>query len=142
MEVWNGWVTDTEYFDKDSGISLGAVGKTVSNEEILWDNVWLVDTNIDLSSVKSSIIDAAAGSVYFIYPDYDPSHLKGNGAIAASLSDFTALGFIYGMTANTQLECLDTPSSYVVQSSGKPSLTGKGIVLVGRTGCACMRSIL
>jgi len=86
---------------------------------------------VPLSSVGNSIINAVAGSVYFIYPDYDPGHSKGNGAIAAALSDFTAMGAINGMTANTQLACLDTSSSYVTQSNGKPSMTGKGIVLVG-----------
>ena len=62
-----------------------------------------------LPSVKSSIIEAAGGSVYLIYPDYDPGHSpKGNGAKNAALSDFTAMGVVYGMTANQQITILDT----------------------------------
>jgi len=64
---------------------------------------------IPLSSVKSSIIEAAGGSVYLIYPDYDPGHSpKGNGAKNAALSDFTAMGVVYGMTVNQQIAILDT----------------------------------
>jgi len=87
-----------------------------------------------LSSVRGSVIEAAPGSVYFIYPDYDPSHVKGNGVKAAALSDFTALGVIYGMTVNVQLECLDTSSSCVEQSAGMPLPSGKATVLVGGQG--------
>ena len=95
---------------------------------------------LPLSSVKGSVIDAAAGAVYFIYPDYDPSHVKHNGAGAAALSDFTALGFVYGMTVNTQVNALDTSATYVTQSNGKPLVSGKGIVLVGGQAVhACVR---
>ena len=83
------------------------------------------------SSVKGSVIDAAAGAVYFIYPDYDPTHAKPNGAAAAALSDFTALGVLYGMTVNVQSECLDTSPACVEQPIGRPSMTGKAVVLVG-----------
>ena len=87
-----------------------------------------------LSSVKGSVIDAAAGAVYFIYPDYDPTHAKPNGAAAAALSDFTALGVLYGMTVNVQSECLDTSPACVEQPIGRPSMTGKAVVLVGGQG--------
>ena len=90
--------------------------------------------------MRGSTIEAATGSVYFIYPDYDPSHVKPNGAGAAALSDFTALGFVYGMTVNTQVQSLDTSPTYVTQSNGKPLVSGKGIVLVGGQAVhACVR---
>jgi len=94
-----------------------------------------------LSSVKGSVIDAAAGAVYLIYPDYDPGHSpKGNGAKNAALSDFTAMGVIYGMTVNAQVETLDTSDWYVMQSSGRTYLAGTAIVLVGGQGVhACVR---
>jgi hypothetical protein len=93
-----------------------------------------------VSSVRGSVIEATAGSVYMVYPDYDPSHTKGNGAGAAALSDFTALGFVYGMTVNTQVQSLDTSPTYVTQSNGKPLVSGKGIVLVGGQAVhACVR---
>jgi hypothetical protein len=87
---------------------------------------------VPVSSVKVSVVEAAAGNVYLIYPDYDPNHSpKGNGARNAALSDFTAMGVVYGMAVNQQILSLDTSPTYVTQSTGKPLLAGKAIVLVG-----------
>jgi len=94
-----------------------------------------------LSAAGSAVINAPAWNVFLIYPDYDPGHSpKDNGAKNAALSDFTAMGVIYGMTVNTQVETLDTSATHVTQSTGRPLLVEKAVVLVGGQAVhACVR---
>jgi hypothetical protein len=137
-------IQDTWYYEKQTGILVAASFVILDSTD--WHTVYqswggtLTSTNVSFPPGGWLMTDAATGSVYFIYPDYDPSHVKPNGAGAAALSDFTALGFVYGMTVNTQVNALDTSATYVTQSNGKPLVSGKGIVLVGGQAVhACVR---
>ncbi len=84
-----------------------------------------------LSSLGSRIFGAAANTVYFIYPDWDHANLKLPGVGLAALSDWSAMGILYGMCSNVQNDGLDTRSTLVDLSSGSPVFTGSGAVLMG-----------
>jgi len=138
--VWSETSNPSPGDDGAHGVALDASGVyIVGHDSSPGNSMWRIEKRVPsetVASVDALVVKAPAGSVYFIYPDYDSdsSHVKPNGAIAAALSDFTAMGVIYGMTVNAQLECLDTSSSCVEQSIGRPSLAGKAVVLVGGQG--------
>jgi hypothetical protein len=82
-----------------------------------------------LSDASSDIIDAPENDVYFIYPDYQG--VKPSGVGYASLSDWTASGFIVGMVSNRQQEVTDTDPVIIDTSTGEPRLEDETIVLFG-----------
>jgi C1A family cysteine protease len=98
---------------------------TVSN------NGWLkAYFGVALGSTASSLLSAPARTVYFIFPDSDPAHPKPSGVGYASVTDWTALGFVYGMMANMpQITALDTNSTYVDPATGAPRIRDSTIVL-------------
>ena len=49
-----------------------------------------------LSLLSTVLLNAAANSVYFIFPDGNTAHPKPAGVGYASVTDWTALGFVYG----------------------------------------------
>ena len=85
-----------------------------------------------LSLLSTVLLDAAANSVYFIFPDGNTAHSKPAGVGYASVTDWTALGFVYGSLTNMpQTIALDTNSAYIDQSTGAPKVSDKIIVLFG-----------
>ena len=85
-----------------------------------------------LSSLTSVLLNAPAGSVYFVFPDGNTAHRKPTGVGYAQVTDWTALGFVYGSVTNMpQVIALDTNSAYIDQSTGAPKVTNSIIVLFG-----------
>lgn len=76
------------------------------------------------------VIDAPANTVYFIYSDTMKTS-KPLGTSPASPIDWTATGYLKGMTIYSQMEGLDTNSNLINQSSGAPKLSDKSIVISG-----------
>jgi hypothetical protein len=100
------------------------------------DNGWLkayfTQSPKAFGSTASGVVDGTTGSVYFIFPDWDSSHVKPSDVGYASVTDWTALGFVYGsLTSMPQVTALDTDAAYVDPSTGAPRLSGKTIVLFG-----------
>ena len=87
---------------------------------------------VPLSTLSSHLLNAPANSVYFIFPDSNTAHKKPTGVGYASVTDWTALGFVYGsLTYMPQTIALDTDSSVIDQSTGAPKVSNKTIVLFG-----------
>jgi hypothetical protein len=82
-----------------------------------------------VSDFSSDVVDAVENNVYFIYPDY--AGVKPPGVGSASLSDWTAAGFIVGMVSNRQQETTDTDPVIIDTSTGEPRLQGETMVLFG-----------
>jgi hypothetical protein len=80
-------------------------------------------------STFSSVVTAPTRSVYFIFPDGNHAHAKPSGVVYASVTDWTALGYIYGMMDMPQITALDTNSTYIDQTTGAPKLSNSIIVL-------------
>ena len=71
-------------------------------------------------------------SVYFIFPDGNTAHAKPAGVGYASVTDWTALGFVYGSLTNMpQIVALDTNGAYIDQSTGVPKVSDSIVVLFG-----------
>lgn len=68
------------------------------------------------------LIDAPQNTVYYIYPDYQGT--KPAGTSYASLSDWTALGMLIGMSTNGQYITTDTHTSVVSSSTGGLVVSG------------------
>ena len=85
-----------------------------------------------LSSLATLLLNAPTNSVYFIFPDGNSAHSKPSGVGYASVTDWTALGFVYGSLTNMpQIVTLDTNTNYVDQTTGQPKLSNSIIVLFG-----------
>jgi hypothetical protein len=80
------------------------------------------------------IFTAPANTVYFIYSDTDASRAKPLGVGYASPIDWTATGFIYGMTVNVQRSGIDTDASLVDCVTGAPKISNAAIVMSGGPG--------
>jgi hypothetical protein len=86
----------------------------------------------EVSSLQSILTTAPANTVYFVFPDWDSSHRKALGVGYAQVTDWTALGYVYGMFTNApQITMLDTDTTIVDSTTGAPKLTGKVIILFG-----------
>lgn len=83
---------------------------------------------LSISSVGTDIIKANSGLVIYVLPDWQSNHPKPSGVGTALLSDFTALGFTYGASTNTQILALDTNSTYFDSNTGAPKISN-GIVV-------------
>jgi hypothetical protein len=89
-----------------------------------------VDSASSFGSAASAMLNAQPNSVYFIFPDDNRAHPKPSGVGYASVSDWTALGYVYGSLANMpQITALDTNSTYIDQATGAPKLKNSIIVL-------------
>jgi hypothetical protein len=76
------------------------------------------------------IIQAPENTVYFIYSD-TVKDSKPLGVHKASAIDWTATGYLKGITQHTQMEGLDTDSSLVDQSNGAPKFNDKAVAISG-----------
>lgn len=85
---------------------------------------------LTLDDSEVFILEAPENTVYFIYSDTIKSS-KPLGVNRASAIDWTATGYIKGITRHTQIEGLDTDNTLVDQSSGTPKFNDKAVVLSG-----------
>jgi len=76
------------------------------------------------------VLEAPENTVYFIYSDTVKAS-KPLGVTKASPIDWTATGYIKGMTRRAQMEGLDTDCNLVDQSSGAPTFSDKTVVISG-----------
>jgi len=88
-----------------------------------------------LSTAGTAIINAPAGDVYYIYPaTAQTGGVKDPGVIYASAADWSATGFVGGMSANTQNIGLDSNGILLSTMNGQPLSsaipTGRSIVMV------------
>ena len=84
---------------------------------------------ISVSNISVNVVNAPLESVVYVLPDWQSTHTKPSGVGPAALSDFTALGFMYGSSTNTQVMALDTNSAYFDQSNGAPKISNGVLVL-------------
>jgi len=95
-------------------------------------NIHAVYGQEGLASFATDVVQADANSVYFIFPDNDPSHSKPPGVSPAWLSDWTAIGFLYGMCNNMpQNTAPDTRANLFNSQTGAPLITASRLVLFG-----------
>ena len=85
---------------------------------------------LTLDDSEVFILEAPENNVYFIYSD-TIENSKPLQVTRASPIDWTATGYIKGITRNPQIEGLDTDSILVNQSSGAPIFSDKAVVLSG-----------
>jgi len=93
------------------------------------------ESAMPVSSVEGDVLDAPANAVIYVLPDWQTGggHAKPPGVGPAALSDFTALGFVYGASTNTQVKALDTDSNYFDPATGAPNFSnGVLAVFAGR----------
>jgi hypothetical protein len=85
---------------------------------------------LTLDDSEVFILESPENNVYFIYSN-TVENSKPLGASRASPIDWTATGYIKGITRNNQIEGLDTDGTLVDQSSGVPKFSDKAVVLSG-----------
>ena len=85
---------------------------------------------LTLDDSEVFILEAPEKTVYFIYSDIVKA-TKPLGVVRASPIDWTATGYIKGMTRYPQMEGLDTDGGLVDQSSGAPMFSDKSVVISG-----------
>ncbi|MFC1506920.1 hypothetical protein ACFLQ6_07600 [Thermoproteota archaeon] len=85
---------------------------------------------LTLDDSEVFILEAPENTVYFIYSD-TIKNSKPLRVTVASPIDWTATGYIKGITRYTQIEGLDTDNALVDQSSGAPKFGDKAVVLSG-----------
>jgi hypothetical protein len=85
---------------------------------------------LTLDDSEVFILEAPENTVYFIYSDTIKSS-KPLRVTRASPIDWTATGYIKGITRHNQMEGLDTDNTLVDQSSGTPNFNDKAVVLSG-----------
>ena len=89
-------------------------------------------TPVPLSSSGTVMLSAPTRTVYFIFPDSNIAHSKPAGVGYAQVTDWTALGYVYGAMGNMpQIIALDTNSSYIDPVTGAPKIRNSVIVLFG-----------
>jgi hypothetical protein len=86
---------------------------------------------IPISSAGTDVVNAPAGSVIYVLPDWQSGsgHTKPSDVQPAALSDFTALGFMFGASDNTQIMALDTNSTYFDPATGAPKVSNSVLVV-------------
>jgi len=107
---------------------------TVATKGVI-DLTYPVMNSIPVSSVGAEVLDAPADSVVYVLPDWQSGggHTKPPGVGTALVSDFTALGFMYGASKNMQIMALDTNSTYFDPATGAPKIpNGVLVVFAGR----------
>jgi hypothetical protein len=108
---------------------------TVSNNGWLKAHFIPGSNTMPVSSVAADVVNAPTGSVIYVLPDWQSGggHTKPPNVKAAELSDFTALGFTYGASTNTQIMALDTNSTYFDPATGAPKFSnGVLVAFAGR----------
>ena len=128
--IANGSVTAS--FAVASGAALGSYTVTVTGSPDLDVASAPFTVTLSLSLGGSAMLSAPVNNAYFIFPDSNMAHKKPTGVGYASVTDWTALGFVYGsLTYMPQFIALDTDSSVIDQSTGAPKVSNKIIVLFG-----------
>ena len=85
-----------------------------------------------VSTFEDAVVQAESNTVYFVFPDHDPAHKKPPGVGQAWLSDWTAIGFLYGMCANMpQNIAPDTRTSLFSNVDGSPQISDAVSLLFG-----------
>jgi len=86
---------------------------------------------IPISSAGTDVVNAPAGSVIYVLPDWQSGsgHTKPSDVQPAALSDFTALGFMFGASDNMQIMALDTNSTYFDPATGAPKVSNSVLVV-------------
>jgi len=89
-----------------------------------------------LDCVWTDVVDAPTYYVHYVLPDWQTGsgHTKPPGVGTAALSDFTALGFMYGSSANMQEMVLDTNVDHFYPATGAPKLSNSVLVVFGGRG--------
>jgi len=89
-------------------------------------------TSLPIGLVHTDVVNASASSVVYVLPDWQSGsgHSKPPGVVTAALSDFTALGFMFGASTNTQIMVLDTNSTYFDAATGAPQMSNSVLVAV------------
>lgn len=88
-------------------------------------------TNLMRMGGAMGLIDGPENTVYYIYPDYQGT--KPTGTAYASLSDWTSLGMVIGMSSNNQYVTTDTHTSVVGADGGLVvSATYSAVICGGR----------
>jgi hypothetical protein len=82
-----------------------------------------------LAEFEYDVKNAPSYNACFVYPDYEGS--KPSGVYYASLSDWTAIGFIIGMCSSSQNETTDTDPTVINTSNGMIILSDAKFVLFG-----------
>jgi hypothetical protein len=92
--------------------------------------------SIPVSSVAADVLNAPAYGVIYVLPDWQTGsgHVKPPGVGTAALSDFTALGFMFGASTNTQVMALDTNSTYFDPATGAPKVSSSVLVVFAGRG--------
>jgi hypothetical protein len=85
---------------------------------------------LGIDDSKVFVLEAPQNTVYFIYSSILQDN-KPLGVAKANAIDWTATGYIKGMTRNPQLEGLDTEGNLVDQTTGTPMFSDKAVVLSG-----------
>ena len=85
---------------------------------------------LTVDDVEVFILEAPANTVYFIYSDTAAS-VKPLKCVRASPIDWTATGYVKGVTRNVQVEALDTDGSLIDQSTGAPRFSDMSVVMSG-----------
>jgi len=92
--------------------------------------------SMPVGSVRTDVMNAPASSVIYVLPDWQSGsgHTKPLGVGTAALSDFTALGFMFGASNNTQVMALDTNSTYFDAATGAPKMSNSVLVVFAGRG--------
>jgi C1A family cysteine protease len=115
-----------------SGVSVDNLSSSDTYITVLSDGSLRADFSPASGTALSNLLSAPPRTVYFIFPDGNHAHPKPTGVGYASVTDWTALGYVYGMMTNMpQIAALDTNSTYVDQATGAPKLKNSFIVLFG-----------
>jgi hypothetical protein len=126
---FSSWSTQTGISCSSNPCTFNMPGNAVTLKATFTD---FMSAPPSLSSAGSTMFSASEKSVYFIFPDGNTAHAKPAGVGYASVTDWTALGFVYGSLKNMpQTIALDTDSSVIDQSTGAPKVSNKIIVLFG-----------
>jgi len=116
------------------------VGSSSSYTVTMWGPLTLTAvfrlTTLPVSSAGTDIVNAPTYAVHYVLPDWQTGsgHAKPPGVGTAALSDFTALGFMYGASVNTQEMVLDTNVDHFDPATGAPKLSNSVLVLFGGRG--------
>jgi len=85
---------------------------------------------LGIDDSKVFVLEAPQNTVYFVYSSIQQDN-KPLGVAKANAIDWTATGYIKGMTRNSQLEGLDTEDNLVDQTTGAPMFSDRAAVLSG-----------
>jgi M6 family metalloprotease-like protein len=127
---WHAGQSYSDMFTLGPGRYLTVTSQVGSSPSPIVFSITITRTSLQVSSVPADVLDAAANSVIYVLPDWQggDGHAKPPDVIPAQLSDFTALGFMFGASNNTQVMALDTNSTYFDAATGAPKMSNSVLV--------------